>query len=114
MISILNKKPISEYKFAKMADGAVEAASSSNDNIIGVTDSINSIENSVADIFTIGEIAKIQLGGNVSAGDLLTSNADGNAVKAQQSDNVGAMALEDGENEDVIKVIVTVQRNLNQ
>ncbi len=102
---------IPAYSFVKFNDEkSIKAASVATDNIIGVTDSTNTTENDIADVFMPGEIALILAGGTFSAGDALTSDENGYAIKADAGDNIGAVALQDAVSGDIIQAIVTINR----
>ncbi len=102
---------IEAYRFVKFTDEKlVETASAATDNIIGATDSTKTIEGDVADVFLPGEIALIQAGGTFGAGDALTSDENGCAIKAEAGDNIGAIALQNAVQNDVIQAIVVINR----
>ncbi len=104
---------IEAYRFVKFTDEkSVETASTATDNIIGATDSIRTIENDMANVFLPGEIALIQAGGTFSAGDALTSDENGCAVKAEAGNNIGAVALQDAVQNDVIQAIIVINRTI--
>lgn len=110
MRSYVNSKTITPYRFVVIKDGAIENASASTDNIIGVSDSVGSMENEISDVFVSGELAEIEAGGTFAAGDALTSDTLGKAVKASAGDNIGAIAETDAVAGDIVKVFVVLQR----
>jgi len=80
----------SQYKIVKVvADDAVDTASGSTDNVIGVLQGTPESGNS-ANVATAG-ITKVVAGEGVSAGDLVTSDADGKAQVAVVSDAAGVL-----------------------
>ncbi len=117
MKTFKNIKEILPYRFVRFDktanDEALENTASSKDNIIGVSDSVKSYTNDIADIFLTGEIAVIEAGGAFSAGDELTSDSSGRAIKASAGDNIGAIALQNVSAQgDLASVIVSLGRSL--
>ncbi len=105
-----NETAILPYRFVKFDGNSVTTASAKTDTIIGVSDSIGADENGVVEVYHVGEIAQVQAGEALNAGDPLTSDAEGLAVKATASDNIGAIAFESASaKDDVIKVLVVLQ-----
>ena len=112
-----NVKEILPYRFVgfdNTADSeALENITSSKGNIIGISDSVKSLANDIADIYMAGEVAQIEAGGAFSAGDELTSDSSGRAIKASAGDNIGAIALQNASAQgDIISVIVSLGRSL--
>lgn len=105
-----NQKVITAHRFVKFADGFVENAVSAKDDIVGISDIMNSQADDIAEIYLPGELAKIEAGGTFVAGDVLTSDTQGRAVKAQNGDNIGAVATDSASIGDVVNVIVLLQR----
>jgi hypothetical protein len=107
--------PRSLVKFGS-ADGVVVQASSELDNIIGIADSLGLQSNGRVDVLLFDEIGEVKLGGSVTRGDHITSNASGFGVKltdvmlAAGPANSIATALESGVNGDIIYVIVERQK----
>lgn len=107
--------PFSLVKFGS-ADGVVVQAESETDNIIGITDSLGKQGNGRVDVLLYGEIGEVKLGGSVTRGDRITSDADGLGVKltdtmlAEGSANSIATALASGVPGDIIPVIVERQK----
>lgn len=109
-----NEKAIKPYRFVKLTGSVVENATASKDNIIGISDSIASVENDIADIYITAEIANIEAGSAFSAGDALTADSEGRAIKASEGDNIGAIAYQDASAQgDIIQAIVSIERNLS-
>lgn len=100
------------YRFIKFDENNnVVTATAGTDNICGISDNIDRMQGSVADISFPGTITEIETGGAFSAGEYLTADAQGRAVKAGESDNIGAIALENSTAEgEVVKVVVSIQR----
>ena len=63
------------------ADYAVKAATGATVALVGTTDELGKLSNGRVDVCT-GGIPEVALGGTVAAGDPLTSDASGKAVKA--------------------------------
>lgn len=105
-----NQKAITAHRFVKFAGGFVENAVSAKDDIVGISDIMNSQADDIAEIYLPGELAEIEAGGTFEAGDALTSDTQGKAVKAQNGDNIGAVATDSASEGDVVKVIVLLQR----
>ena len=73
------------YLIAKFSDAAtsskVAPASANDDPLIGVFDRQGASAGGMADVHRAG-LAPVKLGGTVAAGDPLTSDANGKAIKA--------------------------------
>jgi hypothetical protein len=88
MSQVLTKNFIAEaavvkYRIVKFgtADGKVLQAAVDTDAMFGVSTEIDSAINKRCDVHVAG-IAEVEYGGNVTRGDLLTSDANGKAVAA--------------------------------
>ena len=115
MKSFQNEKAIEAYRFVKFSkENTVEVATAGTDNIVGINDGVYSAENDVTDVAFAGEISEIMAGGSFSAGDALTSDAEGKAVKATSADNIGAIALQDATEGDIINALVVCQRVVSE
>ena len=68
------------------ADYAVKAATGATVALVGTTDELGKLSNGRVDVCT-GGIPEVALGGTVAAGDPLTSDASGKAVKATAAGN---------------------------
>lgn len=94
-------------------DGECDPASGGDDPIWGVSSTQGAAAGAVCDITEIGE-AVLELGGTVSAGDDLTSDADGKAIVADpdpgETVQVGARAKQSGVAGDFIYVTVNRYR----
>jgi len=104
--NILNftaENAVPAFRFAKVgtADGNVKLAAA-GDAVLGVSTDINSAEGRPCDVQFDG-IAKIELGGSVTFGDKLASDANGKAVAAT-SGEIGGIALDSGVSGDFIRV----------
>lgn len=79
---------IAGYLIAKhsAAGGTVEIASANTDPLIGAVDSLGVAASEVADFNFVG-VGQVRYGGNVAAGDPLTSDAAGKAIKALPSNS---------------------------
>ena len=105
---------IASATFVKFAnDGTITNTSSSSDVIIGIAGTNWGNMDGVADVYLAGEVTKIEAGGAFNAGDALTSDANGKAVKATGSVNVGAIALEGASaSGDYVEVIVNLANTI--
>ncbi|MBN8243302.1 hypothetical protein JF546_09795 [Nitratireductor aquimarinus] len=91
------------------ADGEVNTASANTDPSIGISDAMGAEAGRMVDLTQVGW-AELKLGGTVSAGDPLTSDAEGRGVKAAPvagtEVRVAAIAMADGELDEIIPVLV--------
>ena len=102
---------IAAYRFVKFAEGGVVQAAAGTDNIIGVSEELKNTAGYATDVYIAGSFAEIEAGGAFSAGEALTSDADGKAVKATKTDNIGAIAMMDANAAgDIVQVVVQLQR----
>ena len=84
------------------ADYAVKAATGATVALVGTTDELGKLSNGLVDVCT-GGIPEVALGGTVAAGDPLTSDASGKAVKATAAGNrILGFALVSGASGDII------------
>lgn len=84
------------------ADHAVKTATGATVALVGTTDELGKLSNGRVDVCT-GGIPEVALGGTVAAGDPLTSDASGKAVKAAAAgDRVLGFALVSGASGDII------------
>lgn len=84
------------------ADYAVKAATGATVALVGTTDELDKLSNGRVDVCT-GGIPEVALGGTVAAGDPLTSDASGKAVKATAAGNrILGFALVSGASGDII------------
>ena len=84
------------------ADYAVKAATGATVALVGTTDELGKLSNGRVDVCT-GGIPEVALGGTVAAGDPLTSDASGKAVKATAAGNrILGFALVSGAFGDII------------
>ena len=81
---------------------AVKAATGATVALVGTTDELGKLSNGRVDVCT-GGIPEVALGGTVVAGDPLTSDASGKAVKATVAGNrILGFALVSGASGDII------------
>lgn len=94
--TFIAEEPISAHRFVKFGTGnTVVTATSSTDTVIGVSDDVNiTAAGNVVDVH-LCDCQKVQCGGTIKAGDLLTASDDGRAVKVTAGDNVVGVALDD-------------------
>ncbi len=84
------------------ADYAVKVATGATVALVGTTDELGKLSNGRVDVCT-GGIPEVALGGTVAAGDPLTSDASGKAVKATAAGNrILGFALVSGASGDII------------
>ena len=84
------------------ADYAVKAATGATVALVGTTDELGKLSNGRVDVCT-GGIPEVALGGTVAAGDPLTIDASGKAVKATAAGNrILGFALVSGASGDII------------
>src|ERR1019366_75671 len=95
-----------QYCFAKISgDGTATVAAAATDKIIGVINN-KPASGEAIDLVMYGK-QKVLLGGTVAAGDYLTSDANGNAVKATSTDaTVYGQAVEAGVVTDIISALL--------
>lgn len=91
------------------ADGGVLQAAAVGDKLIGVTDNIGPASGERCDIIVAG-IADIKAGGAITRGDLITTDATGQAVTAAPgagtNNRVIGIAQKSGVSGDVIEVLL--------
>ena len=84
------------------ADYAVKTATGATVALVGTTDELGKLSNGRVDVCT-GGIPEVALGGTGAAGDPLTSDASGKAVKATAAGNrILGFALVSGASGDII------------
>jgi|GEM_PF-2545458 len=112
MNPLLNKNytadgAVAKHKIVKYgtADGTGSVSSSSTDKFFGVSYEIDTADGDRLDVVENG-IADVLYGGVVTKGDFLTSNANGNAVKAGSGDRVVGEAKVSGVSGDIGKIKV--------
>jgi len=89
------------------ADGEVVAATAVTDTLIGVAEQIGSRDNDRVDV-VIGGIAEANAGGNITRGDILTTDGSGRAVtSAAGTDRIVGIAMQNGVVGDVIDILIT-------
>lgn len=88
------------------AAGAVEAANAVTDVLIGVTTQIGSQDNGRVDV-VMGGVTEVKIGGSVTKGDVLTTDASGHAVTATQAtDRVIGLALQTAVAGDIASILL--------
>lgn len=110
---------VNPYRFVKPGanDYEVIQAAAATDLIIGATMELGVSANDITkgktrlDVMHIG-IAEIELGGNVTRGQKLTSDANGKGVAAAPgagtNNSIGGTALVSGVSGDIIPVLLTI------
>lgn len=107
--SYVTTADVAPFKFVKFSDVSaskrVATASAATDPIIGASDAQGGSSGNTVDVIRAG-LAQITLGGTVAAGDELTSDANGNAIKLIAASGVkkrlAGIAEEPGVTGDVI------------
>lgn len=98
-----------EYRFVKTVTDPLEVDDAGENGVtVGIRNGIPKADTPV-EVLTIGQIAKLTLGsGGATIGDKLASGEDGEGI-VTTSDQiwVGAIALEDGDEYQVISVLTT-------
>ena len=96
------------YRIVTLAVGVntVETANAVTDPLIGVTTSIGSMDNGRCDVI-VGGISEIKIGGSVTRGDVLTTDASGRAVTSGAgTDRIIGLALQDAVLDDIASILV--------
>lgn len=102
---------IPAYSLVKFGsnDGEVVAAAAATDKIIGVSTEIAAASGERCDV-QVDDIAFVLLGGSVTRGDLLTSDANGAGVTAAPAaganNRIIGIAMKSGASGDVIDVLI--------
>ena len=82
------------FKFAAK-DSHIELATAKTDTLMGVTDNLNVKVGDIVDAH-LGGIVDVEYGGTIVAGEPLTADNVGRAVKAQGADKIVGYALISG------------------
>ncbi len=104
---------IGAYRFAKPGtdDHQIAQAAANTDLITGITTELDVVDGEPVDLVHDG-VHQLQLGGAVTRGQKLTSDANGKGVHANPAAgvnaSVGAVALTSGVDGDIILVIITI------
>jgi len=99
------------YRLVKLTgDDQVEHAAATTDTIIGATTEIGTDgAGERQDVHVVG-IAEVELGGNVSRGDQVTSDANGKAVTASPAAGTNAqvagIAMDGGVDGDIVDILL--------
>jgi folate-dependent tRNA-U54 methylase TrmFO/GidA len=77
---------VNPYRFVKhgSADGVVAQGAAATDALCGVSHNVGAEDGGIVDVIK-SDITEIEYGGTVAAGDPLTSDAEGKAIKATVS-----------------------------
>lgn len=90
-------------------EGEVTLATSGTDNVIGVSDDVDTDAGNIIDICVCG-LRKVQYGGAVIQGDYLTAGTDGKAVKATSldsaTDNIFGQALTSAATDEIEYMVI--------
>jgi len=104
---------IEGYHFGKpgSSDQKIAKTSSSTDLITGITTELDAVNGEPVDLVHDG-VHQLKLGGTVTRGQKLTSDANGRGIAAVPANDtnisVGAVALASGVDGDIIPVIITI------
>lgn len=99
-----------QYKIVKLSSGKAVLAAGATDKLVGVLDSkpYSSSTDETVDVRSVNAngVGKVVAGGNVAAGDFLTSDANGKAVATTTAGNrVIGQAVEAGVDGQVVAYI---------
>jgi hypothetical protein len=83
----------------------VQSAGAVTDPLIGVTTRIGSQDNGRCDVIAAG-FTEVKIGGAVTRGDSLTTDASGRAVTAAGTDRVIGIALQDAVADDIAAIML--------
>jgi len=107
------KEDIAACTIVKFFEGGVKAASAADDDLIGITGSLDVPAGNSADVYMTGERIEVKAGAAFAAGKALTADSAGCAVSAAAGGNIIAIALQAAEAEgDIVQVLVTCQRTI--
>lgn len=96
-------------------DNTAIQASANTDKLFGISNILGAADGGALDVIELG-IAELDLGGTVTRGDKLTSDANGKGVELSTtilesaSAECGGIALQSGVSGDIIKVLVVQQK----
>jgi hypothetical protein len=103
--SFRSASAIAGFLIVKAAAGGAAVASAGTDPLLGAAGSMGVPEGGMLDVDMVGA-SEVRLGGDVVAGDPLTSNAAGKAIKALPVANavvrIIGFAMSDGAADDII------------
>ena len=108
------KTDIQASSIVKFDEDGITTASSKGDKLIGVVGTLGYCEGDSADVYMTGERVEVTAGGSFNRGDVLTTNAQGKAVKADNTSHIVALALDDAIENDIVPVMVTIQRVISE
>ncbi|NUQ82943.1 MAG: DUF2190 family protein [Bacteroidetes bacterium] len=101
---------VNPYRIVKDGTGMVQAAAAT-DKLFGVAEGTKSVASGERIDVIVAGIAPVEYGGNVSIGDLLTSDANGKAVAAAPSagsnNRIIGIAYEAGVSGDIGSVLIS-------
>lgn len=110
--SFIAAETVPAYRFVKFTTEGISPASSSSDEIVGISEANEREVDETIDVYLPGGYADVTAGAAFEAGAFLTADEEGRAIEGSSSDNIGAMALQDAEEEgDIVQVVVMLQRN---
>lgn len=100
---------VAAHRFVKpgAADHQMVEAEAAADAIVGISDLGADAAGDRLDVHHVG-IAKLEYGGNVARGQLLTSDSDGKGVAVADDARVGAIALVSGVDGDIVPVLIVL------
>lgn len=93
MTSFIAEMDIPAHSFVKFGtSGGVTLATSSTDDVIGVSDDVLVHSGNPIDVLHLG-VGNVTYGGTVASGKKITSNKNGQAIVAEAGDNIFGLAL---------------------
>lgn len=98
----------SQYRFVIVtAEHTIGSPAASGDKVLGVLQNKpdGSVVNEAATVGVLG-ISKVEAGGAVSAGDEVTTDANGKAITAASGNNIAGVALAAGADTEVVPVLL--------
>lgn len=97
---------VSKGNAVKLSSGSVVKASAATDRVIGIAQN-DASENGLVEVAHPGGGGFAKAGASISAGNLLSSNGDGDLIKVANADDIIiAQALEDASDNDIFSVQV--------
>ncbi len=98
----------SQYKFVSIDSNGQVVVTGAGAQADGVNQNKPDAAGKVSTV-TIAGVSKVECGGTVTAGFPVASDADGEAVDAATGDNISGVALEAGEDGQLISVLLKTQ-----
>lgn len=112
--SFTTEEDIQASTIVKFGENGIETALNAADKLIGISGTQGYCAGDSVDVYMTGERTEVVAGGTFSKGDLLTCNENGFAKAADKNSNIVAIALDDAVENDIVSVIVNVQRVISE